>query len=131
MNLQKSVTNTIAAMRAERGPLAARLDAIDLAIENLSRVYGLHGSPQPAPLKAVRAVRRAPRQTRAPSDGGAASARRDEILTIIGRAAVGSTAADIRKQTPKMDSKARSNALSILKATGRIKRAGNTWVKAA
>lgn len=34
MNLSKAVSETIAALRAERVPLAARLDAIDLAIEN-------------------------------------------------------------------------------------------------
>lgn len=33
------VADTIAALRAERLPMGARLDAIDLALENLRRVW--------------------------------------------------------------------------------------------
>lgn len=37
--IPKSVTDTIAALRAERPVVSARLDAIDLALDNLTRVW--------------------------------------------------------------------------------------------
>jgi len=39
MSVPRFVTDTIAALRAERLPMGARLDAIDLALENLRRVW--------------------------------------------------------------------------------------------
>ena len=126
----KAITDTIAALKAERGPLASRLDAIDLAIENLSRVYGLSGIPQPAPL---RIERRAVKQAKGSTKGGdsAAVERCEALLTLIRKAENGATIADLRKATPKMEGKDRSNSLHVLKAKGRIRRAGNTWVAAA
>jgi hypothetical protein len=125
----KYVTDTIAALRQERVPLASRLDAIDLTIDNLSRVYGLHGTPQPLPL-AERKPRLVAKGKREDASGEAVE-RRALLLKVIGDSQVGLTLSDLRKRTPKMDGKARSNALQILKADGAIRRAGNTWVKAA
>lgn len=140
MSIPKSVTDTIAALKAERGPLAARLDAIDLAIDNLSRVYGLHGTPQPLPLTVERRTkeRRKPvTKPRAvasatPEKGNSAAAeRRDLILALIEKSDVGLTLAEIRKQTAKMDDKDRGNAIQGLRMQEKIRRAGNAWVKAA
>lgn len=129
----KPVAETIAALRAERLPLAARLDAIDLAIDNLSRVYGLHGSPQPLPLERRQVERCKPRalSPRAVADAGIgseASQRRDLILGLLTKAPHGLTIAELRKATPKMDDKDRSNALSVLRLSGKIARSGNAWL---
>lgn len=126
MSIPKAVSETIAALRTERTPLAARLDAIDLAIENLSRVYGLHGTPQPVPLSKAPHGRVKPETEPRNTE---AQARRDIILALIGKAEYGLTAADLRKGTAKMADKDRSNALSVLRMSGKIKRAGNTWTR--
>lgn len=133
MTTPKAITETIAALRAERGPLAARLDAIDLAIENLSRVYGIAGRPQALPLQERR--KRPRRLTLAPDGEKAgrsaeANARRDQIVAALERAAHGLTIKELRKATPKMEDKDRSNSLSVLRVQGKIKRAGNAWVVA-
>lgn len=131
MSTPKSVTDVIAALRAERGPLAARLDAIDLAIDNLSRVFGINGTPQALPLEAKPERRKKPRLKLSGGGKNDAAQRRDLLLAIIGRSDVGVTISQLRKATPKMDGKDRSNAVQQLKAAGQIKRAGNSWVKAA
>jgi len=132
MSIPKAVTDTITALRGERTPLAARLDAIDLAIDNLSRVYGLHGTPQPLPLEPrAKGGPKLVRRAKAGSDDSEAAARRDVLLTAIGRSEFGLTLAELRKHTPKMDGKDRSNALQALKALGKIRRVGNTWKAAA
>ena len=138
MAIPKAVTDTIAALRDERLPLAARLDAIDLAIDNLSRVYGLHGMPQALPLERPDVARRKPgRPKRAPvavpvtGRSAGAVARRDLIAGLIDRAPHGLTIAELKKATPKMDDKDRSNALTILRVSGRIERSGNSWVAKA
>lgn len=128
MSMNKSVTEVVAALRAERVPLAARLDAIDLAIDNLCRVFGINGAAQPLPLEAPER-RKKPRLVRAAPDGGEAEARRQVLLTVLGRAPVGMTASELRKATPKMESQDRANALTVLKAKKLVKRAGNTWIK--
>lgn len=128
MSIPKAITDTIAALKTERGPLAARLDAIDLAIDNLSRVYGLDGAPQPMPLHLERRKTRRPtKATKAPESDGTVAVRCAALLTIIAKAENGATIADLRKATPKMDGKDRSNSLYTLKAKGQIRRAGNTW----
>lgn len=134
MNPPKAVLETIATLKAERGPLASRLDAIDLAIDNLSRVYGLHGTPQPLPLERRPTERRAgrtPKIVKGAKVTGSAIERREVVLTAIAKSEVGLTLEGLRKITPTMDSKDRSNAIQILKADGKIKRSGNTWVVAA
>lgn len=136
MNTPKCVTETIAALQAERMPLASRIDAIDLAIDNLSRIYGLHGSPQPLPLdgRSVKEQQNPRVIQRAKVDrgrGSDADQRREDIYRLISLSPVGLTAADLKKQMPKLDTATRSNALYKLKTDGRIRRAGNTWVKAA
>lgn len=122
MTAPKAIVDTLAALRSERGPLAARLDAIDLAIENLSRVYGISGTPQPLPM-----TRLLPKKPRAVKEDGDAMARRETLLAVIGRADLGLTLSQLRNATPKMDGKDRSNALQSLKALGKIKRDGNAW----
>lgn len=129
MSIPKSALDTIAALRQERTPLAARLDAIDLAIDNLSRVYGLHGIPQPLPLERRRKVRR--QHPKRPNDSPGAEQRREQLLAVIGRVDAGVTLGVLRKQTPQMDGKERSNALQQLRTAGKIRRVGNTWTIAA
>lgn len=121
MAVPKAITETLKTLREERGPLAARLDAIDLAIDNLSRVYGINGAAQPLPFKVHRAS--AVKET----NGTEAATRRDLLFTVIAKSEVGLTLAELRKATPKMDGKDRSNALQILKADGKIQRKGNAW----
>lgn len=128
MPMPKAVADIIFALRQERIPLASRLDAIDLAIDNLNRVYGIHGE-QPALVE-----RRREKKARKPrtEDGNtAAMERRTLLLSVIRKAPHGVTALDLKRATPNMDPKDRANALSVLKAKGEVKRAGNTWLAAA
>jgi hypothetical protein len=125
MSTPKAITDTIAALKAERGPLAARLDAIDLAVENLGRVYGLSGRPQPMPTPKARP--KATTHKVAAKDDTAAAERREALLTFIAKQEQGATISDLRKHAPRMDGKDRSNALYVLKGLGKIKRAGNAW----
>lgn len=129
MTTAKAITDVIVALRAERGPLAARLDAIDLAIDNLGRVYGMNSTPPSRPIEERRKKLRKV-QPEAPTLGRSveAIARRDLIVGLIRKSAHGLTGRELRLATPKMDEKGRSNALSILRAKGQIKRAGNVWV---
>lgn len=106
----QAIIDTIDALRQERAPLAARLDAIDLAVENLSRVYGINGTPQALPLEEDDAI-----------------TRRDSLLRLIRGAARGLTLPELRKATPAMAGKDRSNALQVLKAAKQIKRVKNAW----
>lgn len=129
--IPQPVTDTIALLREERVPLAARLDAIDLAIDNLTRLYGIHGAPQPLPFRPEKSggggKRRIANRGRVPHDN-AAQQRRDRILAVLGKTEGGVTIAELRRQTPKMALKDRSNALSILKTKGEIRRSGKLWV---
>jgi len=114
MSTPKAIIDAITELRRERTPLAARLDAIDLAIDNLTRVYGISGIDQRLPIDRPRVVRRKEAPVAEDSD---ASARRDALLSVIGKSDVGLTLSELRKATPKMDGKDRSNA----------QRAGNAW----
>lgn len=132
MTTPKCVIDTLAALRAERVPVAARLDAIDLAIDNLSRAWSIGGEVQTEITFERRKLPRIVRRAKANDDvqhgdESDASVRRKEILGLIFEAEAGMTAAEIRKHTPKMNVKDRSNALSTLKAKGEIRRAGNMW----
>lgn len=133
MSVPKHVIETLATLRSERSPLAGRLDAIDLAIENLSRVWGLGGQAQAT----IPFVRHAPLEKASKpngsvaSDTSEASARRSVLSDFIRRSESGMTTAELRKHTPKMDPKDRQNALTTLKAKGEIRRVGNMWIKAS
>lgn len=120
------VASTITALRAQRQCLAAQLDAIDLALENLLRVW---------PERAVRKVSKPPktrlvrRRRVAVNDSGAVE-RRDRIVAALKGSAVGLRGRELLK-TAQCTGKELSNSLQILKAKGQIKRAGNAWVVAA
>lgn len=130
----KCVVDTIAALRSERVPVAARLDAIDLAIDNLSRAWSIGGEVQ-TPIaferrKQPRLVKPSKADDKEPDSTDAAQ-RRKELLRLIFESEAGMTGAEIRKHTPTMGVKDRSNALSTLKLKGEIRRAGNMWIIAA
>lgn len=118
--LPADVAPALARLRADRAPLAARLDAIDLAIENLTRAYEPIAAKAAAPAAAVH-------RRRARRDMTSAAERRTTLLALIARAPRGLTAAELRLQTPEIDGKARSNALERLRREAQIVRDGRTW----
>jgi hypothetical protein len=126
MNRQ-TVAGVMAELRTERAACSARLDALDLAIENLQRVFALD---EPEPLALVRS-KKTPGHRKAVQGDTEAAGRRAELLRVIAASPVGVTIGELRKKTPKMDGADRSNALTKLKLRGEIKRQGNAWVKAA
>jgi hypothetical protein len=110
----KCVVDTLATLRAERVPLASRVDAIDIAIDNLSRIWGLGGETQAAITFERRNIERRTKPgpkpkaaTTAPVEGDSTDAqvRRDQILQAIGRSEVGLTIGEIKKQLPKIADK--------------------------
>lgn len=113
----KVVTDAMVALRAERGPLAARLDAIDLALDNLSRVWPTDTEP-------------ARRGRRAEKGDSKATQRREVVFEAIESSAAGLNGRALREQTSKMSGKDRSNAIQTLKAAHRIRRAGKVWTVA-
>jgi hypothetical protein len=132
-------------MQAERAPIAARLDAIDSAIQNVSHIYGLSddsqtASPQKTEKRKYRraATRRVARKMTAAEKSvsagaggsGDAAVRRATLFDLINKSEVGLSVGELRKATPKMHGQDRLNALQQLKASGEIRRAGNAWVKA-
>jgi hypothetical protein len=117
-----AISEVLVTLKTERLAVSARLDAIDLAIENLQRAF-------PTAKSAKKEA--APKVRRIASDDGDAASRRDLLLTAIGRAEMGLTIGDLRRLLPKIEGKERSNALHILKTAGAIKRVGNAWMKAA
>jgi hypothetical protein len=128
------VLEMLTVLRAERAPLAARLDTLDLAIANLERLFPPAPEPMVRRVKFIRRGQKSVKPTRSADDlrrASAAQARRDELLAVINKSDVGLTIADLRKAFPKLGSKDRSNALFRLKADGAIRRAGNAWVRAA
>ena len=135
MSPPKSFTDCLEALRAERAAVQARLDAIELALDNLTRIWEVAPPRRTQPRKAPRTVARRSVVRRGPV--GVVKGhpddvqRREMLLSVIGRSEVGCTIADLRKATPKMDGAARSRAIQQLKAQRLIRRAGNTWVKAA
>jgi hypothetical protein len=136
MSVPKCVTDAIAMLRAERQPLAARLDAMDLAIDNLNRAWGLTASA-PVVSERRKVERRKPGRPKLVQPAAAeavvtdASERRAVLLELIGKAEHGLTFSELCQRTPKMDEAGRRNALTKLREAGQIKRAGNAWVKAA
>jgi ribosomal protein S30 len=119
-----AIVAALAELQSERRAAGARVDALDLAIDNLQRAYGLNGHATSTSPATPRQARRAAR------DDGASDERRELILTALARSEHGLTLGELRKATPKMDGKARSNVLQRLKAAGKVKRAGNAWVVA-
>jgi hypothetical protein len=108
----KCVSDTIAALRAERPVVAAQLDAIDLALDNLARAWSLG-------------------DRNVGGGGGDAETRRDQLSAVIRKADDGLTLAELRKATPEMRGKDRSNALHTLKLAKQIRRKGKKWIKVA
>ena len=123
MSTPKSLPEILTALRAERHLRQAQLDAIDLAIENLQRVW-----PEAPPTRKTRPSKR---QARAAGDSSEAETRRQTVLALITKAENGATIADLRRWTPRMGAKDRSNAIQQLKAQKKIQRAGNAWKAAA
>ena len=128
----KSILEAITALRAERAPLAEKLDAIDIALKSLSGIW-----PSRAPAivhrkaKTARHTKRdAPvqRKDEQEHEDGDAAERRTALLAAISKSAMGLTLAELRNLTPKMDPIARGNALQTLKAKQQIRREGNAWV---
>jgi len=112
-----SVQDTISALREERQRVSARLDAIELSIENLGRVFPETTVGVAAPSRQVRV-----------SKDSDAERRREMVLATISRARAGLTGRQVRKGTPGLKSKELSNALQGLKARKQIRRSGKTWV---
>lgn len=126
MSIPKCVVEVIEQLRQERMPLADRVDAIDLAIENLQRIWGVHGDqPTLAFEQKSRVLAKSTNQT------STAQERQDVLLTLLSKAEHGLTLMDLRGLTPKMSGKDRSNALQRLKALGHIKRSRKLWLRAA
>ncbi len=119
-----SVLETMAQLQAARGPLSAQLDAIDLALENLRRVWPVRAGP----ATASRVTRR---RLRVVAPDSAAAQRRGLLLTAITDATAGLTGSQLRRQFPTISSKDQSNALQKLKAAKQIRRSGQAWVGAA
>lgn len=128
MRAPKHISEVMDALHQERIVAQAKLDAIELAIDNLSRVWTIDvDAPTVSKAKPVPSVE--PRRGRPVSDD--VDSRNDALFSLIAKSPVGLTNSELRMKTKDMDGKARSNALQRLKLTGRIQRAGNTWVKAA
>jgi hypothetical protein len=97
-----------AELEQEREALSARLESIDLVLDNLSRVYAGMAPVTPRAKKIPRAT---PSPRLVKDDDTDAVQRRVDLLRVIGKSEVGLTLGELRKQTPKMDGKDRSNAL--------------------
>lgn len=80
-----------------------------------------------ADAKGVRAKARRPRE----SSDSDAERRRSALLELIGKAPAGMTHPELRKLTPKMSTRDRSNALHTMKLAGAIQRKGNAWLLAS
>lgn len=119
MSTPKAITDAIAALKAERQPLASRLDAIDLALENLARAYGVSGDEQQLPYEPQRVLKR--------RFGTGRRRWRNGLLAIIEKAEHGLTISELRKATPKLGGVDRSAELQALKSAGKIKRVKNKW----
>jgi hypothetical protein len=117
-DLPPHVLATIEALEAERAALGPRIDAIELALDNLRRIY-----LPPAPARPHGGARRA-------KPGSAASRREALLLSIDGGPSSGVSLDELRRAHPKVNDAAIRNALQVLKKQGHIKRAGMLWVTA-
>lgn len=126
----KHVALVVMDLRAERAGVAARLDAIDLALANLARVYNENGATQTP--STTRARKASPRRAVTARRGVEAEVtERDSLLLkAIRESAHGRTAGELRRATPNMLNKDRANRLQILKRAGAITRSGNAWIAA-
>lgn len=118
MTKSDRITDLLADLRIERMALMAKLDAVDLVLDNLARVYDV--PPTARPARTVRVQQQ--------GEDSDAAGRRATILAFIQGNAGATTLGALRAHTKKMDPKARGNALQQLKLTGRIQRKGNAWV---
>jgi hypothetical protein len=127
----KGFDELTAILRQTRAGVQARLDAIDLVLENLQRLgpIGVVDGALERPQRGRR--RRSDRSVKPRSSDSAAEERRQQLHQAIAKAPHGLTVADLRKAFPKMDGKARSNALHYLKHAGYVSRRGNSWVENA
>lgn len=119
MTKSDRIADLLADLRVERMALMAKLDAVDLVLDNLARVYDV-----PAPIARPARTVRVEQQ----GEDSDAAGRRATILAFIQGNAGATTLGALRAHTKKMDPKARGNALQQLKLTGRIQRKGNAWV---
>lgn len=130
------VVETKSMLQTERHVVSARLDALDIAINNLELLWPAVRMT-PAKPRSVPARRRtksavAPRRvapTKAAGDTSDAAARRELLLDAIVKSEVGLTRGEIQSRFPKMSEQDQRNGLQVLKEKGHIKRAGNSWVK--
>lgn len=104
------VARLIADLQDKRRALQASLDAVELLLVNVQRVY--------------------PTGVVAPVNGGPSSAaeRRLMLLERLEATAAGLTMKELQAQTPLMAAAARRNALHTLKTRGQIKHVGKKWV---
>jgi len=121
--------------------LQSRINAVDLALANLAVLWP-EDATAPARRISTRPTKKLVKARAAkvhllvaphngPGSTSDAADRRARLLELISKSEVGLTIADLRQRTPKMDPKDRQNALSVLKTSGQIKRAGTSWVKTA
>jgi hypothetical protein len=115
-NLPPHVLATIETLEAERAALGPRIDAIELALDNLRRIY----LPPAAPRPHGGARRAKP---------GSAASRRDLMLEAIA-GTQGISLGELRKRLPRVDDAALRNGVQVLKKQGRIRLAGKLWVTA-
>jgi len=104
------VARLIADLQDKRRTLQASLDAVELLLVNVQRVY---------PMGAAAAANGA---------HSPAAARRAVLLELLGATAAGLTMKELQAQTPLMAAAARRNALHVLKIGGRIKHVGKKWI---
>lgn len=110
--IPKFVQDVIDGLHKERLPLASRIDAIDLSLENLRRVWPDDGFEEVS----------------IPPGRRETGSRRATLLVLIGKSAKGLTAGELRAKTPAMSNKERGNDLQRLKAAKEIRRVRGRWV---
>lgn len=144
MKTPSYVREVLTDLAADRHATQSRLDAIDVATENLKRLWGQDDAPIAARHRAQNADRRtvartpkvtntaaAPALTASAGDQGDAAARRELLMNAILKSEFGLTGGELAARFPKMTGQDRRNALQTLKEKGKIRRAGNAWVAAA
>lgn len=127
-----SYAAAIASLERERGPLAARLDTIDLALANL-RLLVEDGQQQTAEPRAT-ATKKATKATSKAHDADSPKGREDAILRQLRLNGGVATAKELRAKIPayaamgeEQGSKAFSNDAYRLKVAGKVARTGHTW----
>lgn len=138
MTRPPAIAAAITALEEERRPLAARLDALDLALSNLRQAF-----PHEAPAERQKArkataarkpVGRKKAQKPAAEAPSAANGRRDELLRRLRMNKGVGTSKELRASisayaamSDAEAAKAFSNDMYRLKAAGLVNRTGHTW----